>query len=65
MAEKFPILNRYKDSWASDDFIRAALKYLKSRAKLDALRLKAAQGEALMSMQNGRPGASSSTTAQT
>ncbi|KAK7433589.1 hypothetical protein VKT23_020693 [Stygiomarasmius scandens] len=51
--KEFPGLRIYEDNWATDDFIRAALKYLHSRLKYNKLKVQAAQGQAVASMQQG------------
>ncbi|KAK7442546.1 hypothetical protein VKT23_016144 [Stygiomarasmius scandens] len=48
MAEQFPQLRQYEDNWATDDFIRAALKYRQIQVKNRKLRMQAAQGRAMM-----------------
>ncbi|KAK7448097.1 hypothetical protein VKT23_013855 [Stygiomarasmius scandens] len=51
--QEFPSLRIYEDNWATDDFIRAALKYIHSRLKYNKLKVQAAQGQAVAIMQQG------------
>ncbi|KAK7448414.1 hypothetical protein VKT23_013678 [Stygiomarasmius scandens] len=51
MVEKFPQLRQYEDNWATDDFIRGALKYRQLQLKNRKLRMQAAQGQAIINMQ--------------
>ncbi|KAK7452210.1 hypothetical protein VKT23_012315 [Stygiomarasmius scandens] len=51
--KEFPALRIYEDNWATDDFIRAALKYIHSRLKYNKLKVQAAQGQAVANMQQG------------
>ncbi|KAK7434492.1 hypothetical protein VKT23_020176 [Stygiomarasmius scandens] len=51
MIEKFPRLRQYEDNWAADDFIRAALKSRQIQLKNRKLRVQAAQGQAVLDMQ--------------
>ncbi|KAK7457783.1 hypothetical protein VKT23_010122 [Stygiomarasmius scandens] len=51
IVEKFPRLRQYEDNWATDDFIRAALKSRQIQLKNRKLRVQAAQGQAVLDMQ--------------
>ncbi|KAK7438099.1 hypothetical protein VKT23_018265 [Stygiomarasmius scandens] len=51
MIEKFPRLRQYEDNWVTDDFIRAALKSRQIQLKNRKLRVQAAQGQAVLDMQ--------------
>ncbi|KAK7442263.1 hypothetical protein VKT23_016234 [Stygiomarasmius scandens] len=48
--KEFPDLKSYEDNWATDDFIRAALKYLHARLKYNKLKVQAVQGQAVADM---------------
>ncbi|KAK7436120.1 hypothetical protein VKT23_019322 [Stygiomarasmius scandens] len=51
MVEKFLRLRQYEDNWATDDFIRAALKSRQIQLKNRKLRVQAVQGQAVLDMQ--------------
>ncbi|THU96431.1 hypothetical protein K435DRAFT_797322 [Dendrothele bispora CBS 962.96] len=53
MLKQFPQLADYEDNWATDDFIRAALKYRQTCLKKHKLELQAAQGQAILNMRQG------------
>ncbi|KAJ3740308.1 hypothetical protein EV360DRAFT_90432 [Lentinula raphanica] len=42
-AAKYPVLNQYRDNWATDDFIRAQLKYRKSALQKEAVETELAE----------------------
>ncbi|THU99065.1 hypothetical protein K435DRAFT_795222 [Dendrothele bispora CBS 962.96] len=53
MLEQFPALGSYRGQWATDDFIKSALKYRQTRVKKNRLIVQAAQGQAVAGLQQG------------
>ena len=50
MANKYPIVRLYEDNWATNDFLKAALKYYQTQAKQEEDKLQAVQ-QALQSLE--------------